>query len=94
MRDLFKFFERRYSVVNASDNAQNQTVDDNLQHLQQIGFNQRHRKSLQATRPLKRGISVVDSFFTQRKGGKRNPKCKKCKNKIIYYHLKKKFKSH
>lgn len=77
MRDLInKIFERRYSAVNASDNPYGATVEENIQHLQQIGFNHRHRKSLQASRPLKHGLSIVDSFFNERKSGKRNPKCK------------------
>lgn len=73
MRDLFKLFNRRYSAVNISDG--NAPVD-NLQYLQQINFNQRHRKkSLQANRGF-RGLTVVDSFFSQRRDGKRYPKCK------------------
>lgn len=79
MRDLLKLFNRRYSAVNATDNATpSPSAEENLQHLQQIGFDQRHRKkSLQATMPLKQGLSIVDSFFNQRKGGKRYPKCKR-----------------
>lgn len=82
MRDLFKkMFERRYSAVNVSDkdNPYGATVEENIQHLQQIGFNHRHRKSLQASRPLKHGLSIVDSFFNERKSGKRYPKCKNFK---------------
>lgn len=78
MRDLLKLFHRRYSAVNVTENNNpNPSAEENLQHLQQIGFNQRHRKkSLQATMPIKQGLSIVDSFFNQRKGGKRYPKCK------------------
>lgn len=86
MRDLLNLFNRHYSAVNAiennnnnnnNDNNQNPSAEENLQQLQQIGFNQRHRKkSLQATMPLKQGLSIVDSFFNQRRGGKRYPKCK------------------
>lgn len=78
MRDLLKIFNRRYNAVNATDSANpNPSAEENLQHLQQIGFSQRNRKkSLQATKPLKRGLSIVDSFFNQRKGGKRYPKSK------------------
>lgn len=78
MRELLKLFNRRYSAVNAADNnPPNPSAEENLQHLQQIGFNQRHRKkSLQAAIPLKQGLSIVDSFFNQRKGGKRYPKSK------------------
>lgn len=76
MRGLLKLFERRYSAVNVSENP-NPTTEENLLHLQNIGFNHRHRKSLQATKPLKQGLSIVDSFFNQRsRGGKRVPKCK------------------
>lgn len=82
MRDLFKLFDRRYSAVNVNDsNAPNllrdNTTEENLQYLQQIEFNERQRKkSLQASRSLKQGFTIVDSFFNQRKGGKRYPKCK------------------
>lgn len=77
MRDLFKLFDRRYSAVNISESNPPSNVDDNLQYLQQIDFNHRHRKkSLQASRSLKQGFTIVDSFFSQRKGGKRYPKCK------------------
>lgn len=82
MRNLFKLFDRRYSAVNANDsNAPNllntNTTEENLQYLQQIEFNERQRKkSLQASRSLKQGFTIVDSFFNQRKGGKRYPKCK------------------
>lgn len=78
MRDLLKLFNRRYSAVNATEQINpNPSAEENLQHLQQIGFDQRNRKkSLQATMPLKQGLSIVDSFFNQRKGGKRYPKCK------------------
>lgn len=78
MRDLLKLFNRRYSAVNATDNINpNPSAEENLQHLQQLGFEQRNRKkSLQATMPLKRGITIVDSFFNQRRDGKRYPKCK------------------
>lgn len=84
MRDLFKLFDRSYSAVNASDgsfpcstnNNNNNTEEDNVQFLQQIDFNHRHRKkSLQASRSIKQGFTIVDSFFSQRKGGKRYPKC-------------------
>lgn len=82
MRDLLKIFERRYSVVNVSDmnfpsNINNNTVEDNVQYLQQIGFNHRKkRKSLQASRSIKQGFTIVDYFFTVRKNGRRYPKCK------------------
>lgn len=77
MRDLFKLFDRRYSAVNMRESSPPSNVDDNLQYLQQIDFNHRHRKkSLQASRSLKQGFTIVDSFFSQRKGGKRYPKCK------------------
>lgn len=87
MRDLFKLFERRYSAVNASDgnftrnnmnnNNNNNTDEDNLQYLQQIEFSHRRRKkSLQASRSLKQGFTIVDSFFSQHKSGRRYPKCK------------------
>lgn len=83
MRDLFKLFDRRYSAVNISDtsspnNTNNNIIaEDNLQYLQQIDFNHRHRKkSLQASRSLKQGFTIVDSFFSQRKRGRRYPKCK------------------
>lgn len=83
MRDLFKLFDRRYSAVNASDgnfsnntNNNNNTDEDHLQYLQQIDFNHRRRKkSLQASRSLKRGFTIVDSFFNQRRSGRRYPKC-------------------
>lgn len=82
MRDLFKLFDRRYSAVNASDGNfptntnNNNTDEDNLQYLQQIDFNHRRRKkSLQASRSIKRGFTIVDSFFSQRKSGRRYPKC-------------------
>lgn len=83
MRDLFKLFDRRYSAVNASDGNfptntnNNNTDEDNLQYLQQIDFNHRRRKkSLQASRSIRRGFTVVDSFFSQQKNGRRQPKCK------------------
>lgn len=82
MRDLLKLFERRYSAVNISDTSlpsntnHNSLAEDNLQYLQQIDFNHRHRKSLQASRSIKQGFTIVDSFFSQRKGGRRHPKCK------------------
>lgn len=83
MRDLFKLFDRRYSAVNASDgnfpnNTNNNNADeDNLQYLQQIDFNHRRRKkSLQASRSIRRGFPIVDSFFSQHKSGRRHPKCK------------------
>lgn len=78
MRDLMKLFQKHYSAVNSSDggpNNNNCTVEENLEHLQKIGFNARHRKSLQSTRPL-RGLSIVDSFFSKPIAGKRYPKCK------------------
>lgn len=75
MRDLLKLFDRRYSAVNISDVEPPITVD-NLQYLQQIDFNRRHRKkSLQASRSIKKGFTIVDSFFSQRRDGKRYPKC-------------------
>lgn len=89
MRDFLKLFDRRYSAVNSSDtvapnnnnsdnNNYNNTAEENLHQLQQNGFSQRHRKkSLQASRSIKQGFTIVDSFFNQRKGGKRNPKCKR-----------------
>lgn len=74
MRDLFKLFDRRYSAVNISEGS---PPIDNLQYLQQIDFNQRHRKkSLQASRSIKQGFTIVDSFFGQPRDGKRYPKCK------------------
>lgn len=82
MRDLLKIFERRYSVVNVRDNnfpsnINNNTVEDNVQYLQQIGFNHRKkRKSLQASRSIKQGCTIVDSFFSVQKNGRRYPKCK------------------
>lgn len=85
MRDLFKLFERRYSAVNDSDghfphnnnNNNTSTGEDNLQYLQQIDFNHRRRKkSLQASRSIKQGFTIVDSFFSQHKSGRRSPKCK------------------
>lgn len=82
MRDLFKLFDRRYSAVNLNDapnntNNNNNTTEDNLQYLQQIDFNHRQRKkSLQASRSIKQGFTIVDSFFSERKGGRRHPKCK------------------
>lgn len=82
MRDLFKLFDRRYSAVNASDGNfptntnNNNTDEDNLQYLQQIDFNHRRRKkSLQASRSIRRGFTIVDSFFSQQKNGRRQPKC-------------------
>lgn len=87
MRDLIKLFDRRYSAVSVNDTSLpnatkvNATVD-NLNYLQQIDFNQRQRKkSLQASRSLKQGYTIVDSFFNQRRDGKRYPKCKKI---VIY----------
>lgn len=87
MRDLFKLFDRRYSAVNISDASpptnNNSMAEENLQYLQQIDFNHRQRKkSLQASRSLKQGFTIVDSFFNQRKGGKRYPKCKTIHNII------------
>lgn len=80
MRDLLKLFERRYTAVNASDfptnTNNNNTEEDNLQYLQQIDFNHRRRKkSLQASRSIRSGIKIVDSFFSQQKSGRRHPKC-------------------
>lgn len=80
MRDLFRLFERRYSAVNlneAPNNTSHTTTEDNLQYLQQIDFNHRQRKkSLQASRSIKQGFTIVDSFFSERKSGRRHPKCK------------------
>lgn len=82
MRDLFKLFDRRYSAVNVNDTSspiptKANIAEENLNYLQQIDFNQRQRKkSLQASRSLKQGFTIVDSFFNQRKDGKRYPKCK------------------
>lgn len=82
MRDLMKLFQKHYSAVNISDGPNNNcSAEENLEHLQKIGFNARHRKSLQATRPLKGGLSIVDSFFSKRSAGKRYPKCKQKTNK-------------
>lgn len=91
MRDLFKLFDRRYSAVNVNDTApptnnSNRTVaEENLHQLQQNGFDQRQRKkSLQASRSLKQGFTIVDSFFNERKGGKRYPKCKSITTHIYF----------
>lgn len=83
MRDLLKLFDRRYTAVNASDgnfptntNNNNNTDEDNLQYLQQIDFNhQRRKKSLQASRSIRSGFTIVDSFFSQHESGRRHPKC-------------------
>lgn len=76
MRDLINLFQKHYSAVNISDGPNNNCMpEENLEHLQKIGFNARHRKSLQSTRPLRSGISIVDSFFSKRTAGKRYPKC-------------------
>lgn len=87
MRDLLKLFDRRYSAVNVNDTSVPNATVDNLNYLQQIDFNQRQRKkSLQASRSLKQGYTIVDSFFNQRKGGKRYPKCKKIEfDSVVYY---------
>lgn len=82
MRDLFKLFNRHYSAVDINDshvpsNASSNSTEENLNYLQQIDFNERNRqKSLKASRSMKQGFTIVDSFFNQRKGGKRSPKCK------------------
>lgn len=82
MRDLFKLFNRHYSAVDVNDspvsnNGNNNSAEENLNYLQQIDFNERSRqKSLKASRSMKQGFTIVDSFFNQRKGGKRSPKCK------------------
>lgn len=82
MRDLFKVFNRHYSAVDVNDtpvsnNANSNSAEENLNYLQQIDFNERNRqKSLKASRSMKQGFTIVDSFFNQRKGGKRSPKCK------------------
>lgn len=86
MRDLMKILRRQYSAVNMKDNipkSNNCTAEENLEHLQKIGFNTRHRKSL-STRPL-RGFSIVDSFFNQPKAGKRYPNCKNSTNGTILF---------
>lgn len=80
MRDLLKLLDRRrYSAVNINDVnvLKNSAKEDNVQYLQQIGFNHRKkRKSLQASRSFKQGFTIVDSFFSVGKGGRRYPKCK------------------
>lgn len=82
MRDIFKLFERRYSAVNTNETSfpladNNNTTEENLQYLQKIDFNhQQRKKSLQPSRSIKRGFTIVDSFFAPRKGGRRYPKCK------------------
>lgn len=95
MRDLLKLFDRRYSAVNASDGNfptntnNNNTDEDNLQYLQQIDFNHRRRKkSLQASRSIRRGFTVVDSFFNQQKNGRRHPKCKFFYYKVFVFEIK------
>lgn len=82
MRDLFRFFERRYSAVNVIDTAlprlkKINPAQENLNCEQHIDFIKKQRKkSLQANRSLNPGSTIVDSFFSQRKDGKRQPKGK------------------
>lgn len=80
MRDFFKIFDRRYSAVNLRDESSpnnNNNNEDNVQYLQQIDFNHRKRKkSLQASRSIQQGFTIIDLFFNVRKSGRRYPKCK------------------
>lgn len=58
MKEIVKMFGRRYSAVSTN-------VDPgDLSNL-------KSHKSLQSTRTLSRGFSIVDSFFNQREKGKR-----------------------
>lgn len=75
MRELLNFFGQRYSAVN-TNLSNNNCVNENgskqqLQPQQNSDSTEKSGKSLQKTRQtFAGGLSIVDSFFHERKAGK------------------------